>query len=301
LWTLGQEIDNDFYYGESFSQNKTMTAENNPYKKVCQWMYKYDPLKQPISAHQEGSYYIGKYTSAINSAFYNIEGHTWWANQWKPVLNYPLDFTAAIDFWYNGQNKPIINYEARYELLWTNSLGARIQGWIAFLNGMFGHGYGAVDMWLYKSHYDIENPTYRDGLVMSVEDKLMPWGKAINLSGGIETAYVKKFFEKLEWWKMEPCFNLNEDFIADGGYYSASHIGKDIYIAYFYDKVDEGFTKTTGSFIGLDDNAKYVYQWYNPVTNTYLEEKPATIKDGCFKIEERPTLQDWVITLKKIK
>lgn len=301
LWTLGQEVDNDFYYKECSMQNQTMTVENNPYKKVCELMYKYDPLKQPISAHQEGSYYIGKYTTAVNSAFRDIKGHTWWANQWKPVLNTPLDFTAPIDYWYNGQNKPSINYEARYELLWTNSLGARIQGWIALLNGMFGHGYGAVDIWLYKSTYDIEKPTHRDGLIMSVEDKLMPWGKSIDLPGGIEMAYMKEFFEKLEWWKLEPCFDLNEYFVGDHGYYSASHIGNDLYVAYFYDKVDDVFTKSTGTFLRLDKTAKYVYQWYDPTKNVYLEEKEAIIKDGTFKIEERPTLQDWVITLKKVK
>jgi hypothetical protein len=297
LWTLGQEIDNDFYYLENQKTNQTMNAENNPYKNVCEWLYKYDPLKQPISGHQEGSYFIGKFTTAANSAFRNVTGHTWWANQWKPVLNTPLDFTAAIDFWFNGQNKPSIVYEARYELLWTNSFGARIQGWIAILNGMFGHGYGAVDMWLYKSTYDIKNPTFRDGISMSVEGKLLPWGKTIDLPGGIQMTYMKQFFEKLEWWRLEPCFDLNEYFTGDHGYYSAAHIGNDTYVAYFYDKLDDVTTDITGTFKRLDDNASYTYRWFDPRTNEYSSEMPASVKNNEFKIPARPTKEDWVILL----
>ncbi len=299
LWTLGQEIDNDFYLGEVFSWNKYMTVENNPYKDVCRWMYKYDPLKQPISGHQEGSYNIGKYTTAVNSAFREIEGHTWWANQWKPVLNAPLDFTAAIDYWYNGQGKPSVVYEARYEYLWTNSFGARIQGWLAFLNGMYGHGYGVIDMWLYKSTYDIKNPTKRDGLTMSIEGKMMHWGETINLPGGIAMVYLKKFLEKLEWWKLEPCFDLKEYFETDHGYYSAAHIASDVYVAYFYDKIDDVTTDKTGTFKRLSENAEYTYQWYDPRNNLYSEEMPATVINGCFTLPSRPTKDDWVVLLKK--
>ncbi len=299
MWTLGQEIDNDFYYMENLKTNQTMTAENNPYKKVCEWMYRYDPLKQPISGHQEGSYFIGKFTTAVNSAFRNTKGHTWWANQWKPVLNAPLDFTGAIDYWYNGQNKPSVVYEARYELLWTNSTGARIQGWLAFLNGMYGHGYGAVDMWLYKSTYDIKNPTYRDGLCMSVEGKLLPWGETINLPGGIQMSYMKQFLEQYEWWRLEPCFDLNEYFETDHGYYSCAHIDSDLYIAYFYDKVDDVTTDKTGTVKRMDKNGEYTYQWYDPRTNTYLEELPAPVVDGSFTLPKRPTSEDWVVVIKK--
>ncbi len=299
LWTLGQEIDNDFYYFECLKTNQTMTAENNPYKDVCRWMHKYDPLKQPISGHQEGSYFIGKFTTAVNSAFRDVEGHSWWANQWKPVLNAPLDFTGAMDYWFNGQNKPAIVYEARYEYLWTNSVGARIQGWLAFLNGMYGHGYGVVDMWLYKSTYDIKNPTYRDGLTMSVEGKMLHWSETINLPGGIAMVYLKKFLEKLEWWKLEPCFDLKEHFEADHGYYSCAHIDSDIYVAYFYDKIDDVFTDITGTVKNMDKNASYTYQWYDPRKNIYLEEMPATVVNGSFTLPKRPTKEDWVIIIKK--
>lgn len=299
LWTLGQEVDNDFYYNECADTNHTLTKENNPYKKIAEMIHKYDPLKQPLSAHQEGSYYIGKFTTAINSAFREIPAHTWWANQWKPVLNAPLDFTAAIDYWYNGQNKPVINYEARYELLWTNSLGARIQGWIAFLNGMFGHGYGVVDMWLYKSTYDIKNPTRRDGIEISVEEKLTPWGKSIDLPGGKAMEYMKKFFLTFDWFRLIPCFDENKYFVADGGYYSAAHIDRDIFVAYFYGKIDGEFTKETGTFINLDENARYTYTWFDPETSVFLKTLPANVKGGCFALGERPSAKDWVVLIKK--
>ena len=73
----------------------------------------------------------------------------------------------------------------------------------------------------------------------------------------------------------------------------------DIYVAYFYDKIDSIATDITGQFYSLDDNCTYTYQWYDPRENVYLDEVTITSQNGTFTIPKRPTREDWVILLKK--
>ena len=299
MWTLGQEVDSNFL--RFVNMPLPFDRFHNPYIKICQWLYEYDPLKQPISAHQESCFRAGDQTSAVNSLFRETKGHSWWAAQWKVKLNVPTDFTAPIDYWCNGQNKPVINYEARYEQYWTNTRGARIQGWTSILNGMFGHGYGAVEIWLYKTHCDMIMDTLRDGVITTLETKRTPWYKSIELNGAYQMGYMRKFFEALPWWQLEPCFNLTKHFKADNEYYSAAHINDDLYVAYFYYKIDGIATDITGTFFVSDENAVYTYQWFDPRTGTYLEEMPAKITVNAFKIPPRPTKEDWVVMVKKEK
>jgi hypothetical protein len=300
MWTMAQEVDNDYYFNENTKANTTMDANNNPWKHVCQCIYKYDPHKNPISAHQEGAITIIKNTSASNSAFREIEGHTWWANQWKPKLDQPLDFSAARDYWTGGQNKPTVVYEGRYDLLWTNEYGARAQGWLAFLNGMYGHGYGAVDIWLYKSSYDIENDTVRDGITITTTDKATKWGTSVELPAGYQMGYMKEFLEKYEWWNLIPAFDNKEIFESATGTYSFATIGNDLYIGYLYDDISKEGTLLSGTVKGLDENAEYTYQWYNPRTNV-LGSKINIAKGSQFEIGEKPSAEDWVIVIEKVK
>ncbi len=302
MWTLAQEVDNDFYYMENQKTNATMNALNNPWKLVCESIYKYDPYKNPISGHQEGAITIINNTSASNSAFRDTVGHTWWASQWKPKLNEKLNFSAAQDYWASGQGKPSVVYEGRYASLWTNEYGARAQGWLAFLNGMYGHGYGAVDIWLYNSTYDIENDTVRDGITVTVEEKLTPWSKSIEFASGYQMGYMKDFLEQFEWWNLVPVFDNKDVFVSETGTYSFAKINDKVYIGYLYDDISKEGTRLSGTLKGLDENAEYTYYWFNPrtaVSGTKLSVKKT---DGDkFVIGEKPSNEDWVIVVEKVK
>ena len=138
FWTLGQEVDDDFY--GKFDRN------NNPYVKVCKWLYQYDPYRHPISAHQENAGHVTRTGNGKNvhaSLFQNVPGHTWYAVQWSHPLNVPFNLSVPQNFWNDGQGKPAILYEGKYCYLWTQDFGARAQGWYAYLTGLYGYGYGA--------------------------------------------------------------------------------------------------------------------------------------------------------------
>ncbi len=305
MYTLAQEVDNDFYYKRD-NNNTTMNADNNPWKFVCKSLYKYDPYKNPISAHQESvrSYPVAKNdnsTGASNSAFRNVEGHTWWATQWKARLSDKFDYTALYDYWANGQGKPVVSYEANYEGLWTNDFGARAQGWIAFLNGMAGHGYGAVDMWYYNSTYDTDADTVRDGVTITVETKKTPWSTSIEYAAGYEMGYMRKFFEQYEWWKLVPAFDNKMVFTPQASHCMTASIGTDLYITYIFDGIANKGTTLTGTYMSLDADAEYTYQWFNPRTSAMSDPVKAEKNGKTFKVGARPTAEDWVLVVQKVK
>ena len=297
LWTTAQEVDNDFYHGRIINgkdDNPYYDATTNPWKLVANYIYKYDPFKHPQTAHMEFSSIGGDGTVASTSSFRDLPGHTWFGAQWAPVKNAQLDFRIPQDYWNNGQGKPCINYEGLYDHLWTNEFGARMQGWTAYLNGMYGVGYGAADIWLYNSTYDIDKPTIREGITISVADKQTKWQQSIEFPSAYQMGYMHNFFSSIEWWNLIPRFDDNTWFINNGSFYSLASKDNNLLVVYFYNNTNSN----TGTLKNLV-NTQYTVQWYNPINGKYNTVTTATITDGSYSIGNKPDNQDWVLLLKK--
>ncbi len=297
LWTLGQEVDNDFYYTRG--DQRAFQKEDNPFKDIAKGLYKGDQHKQPLTAHME--YFNIDSNPEIDgaapskSSFRDVEGHSWWGYQWGNSLNSPLDFTFAKDGWLNGQDKVLILYESRYEGLWTMSFGARSEGWTAYLNGLYGYGYGAIDIWLYKSTYDIDRETNDGRDIVKPEDKQTPWSVSIEYETVKHLKYMRDFFEKLEWWKLIPRFDSPAYFTPEKEtYYSIASDERKTIVLYFY---NDGFE--TGALKNLD-KCEYTYQWFNPRTGEY-SEKRSFWPDAhrIYRIGNRPEKLDMVLLVEK--
>ena len=301
MYTVAQEIDNDYYSGMNIT----------PWKYVCESLYRQDPYKNPISAHQEAAEHEinnSKYneTAASNSSFRDVTGHTWWATQWKAKLNDSFDYEIVKDYWNNGQGKPIVSYEGNYDGYWTNEYGARAQGWVAFLNGMAGHGYGTIDMWAYNSNFDSEALVERNGVTISVEGKRTHWGTSIKYATGDQMGYMREFFENYEWWNLTPAFGDSDKFSKSASHFLLASTGNDLYIAYIFDGIAKTGTTRTGTIKNLDRYADYTYQWFNPRTGEISEPKTANTEYNLFsgtkfEIGSRPTAEDWVLVVQKVK
>jgi hypothetical protein len=314
LWTTGQEVDNDFYFDRG-DQNH-FDAKSNPWKKVLAWVHEYDPYRHPGTAHME---FLGgapepetfppknerpKYgygVQASTSSFRDVPGHSWYGVQWTPPHESEIHWRPIKDFWENGQGKPVVNYEGSYDHLWTLGDGARQQGWIAYLNGMFGHGYGAIDIWFYKSNYDMDKDTVRGSVIVTVEHKKTAWTTSLEFPSARELGlHMKAFFASLEWWKLTPRFNDPKWFMpANTAWHSLATIDTDVFVLYLYNRT----TTATGTLCNLRDTA-YTAQWFDPRTGAYLDlgtftpQKDAS-GEGCrWRIPAKPSAADWVLLVK---
>ncbi len=324
IWTLGQEVDNDFYWSET--NHPEWGLKNNPYKLVAEYIAKHDAYDHPLSPHQENTgetvaYGNGKgasdkcriyYRDAYPSCFRNVKAHNFYAAQWHPTKTEQINFNIGKDYWYNSQGKPVVNYEGQYCYLWTKNFGSRMQGWVAYLNGMYGYGWGGHDTWSYLNIYDEENDS-SDGVdIITSEEKInATWQDALEYKSSYQVGYMREFFEKTEWYNLIPRFNNRAYFVpANNVYYSyASNEGNTEIVVYFYSFTDESVAQKantkfyggikTGTVGNLVPNGSYTYQWFDPISGEYSEECEFTAtKLGTYYIGDKPQATDMALLIR---
>lgn len=308
MWTLGQEVDNDFYYGKGHGQTE-WTAAENPYVRVATFIRSFDAYAHPLTAHQESTWDVsvtGRGTGAATStndltrgrsAFADLAsaktcGHNWWGVQWSPRLdNGPQRFEVLRDFWEDP--RPAVNYEGRYCGLWALDFGARAQVWISFLSGFCGQGYGAADLWLFKSTYDMAKPSKNEVESISLEVKHTPWRKALEFESANQMPHFRTFMSALPWWKLKPDFDTKAHFrpaAGIGGAYASAADGDGIVVVYVYDRT----STAAGTLCGLAAGADYRIESFNPRTGESRDIglRPAS-SDGTIDLPDRGDRGDW--------
>ena len=325
MWTLGQEVDKDFY--SERDPSRPWNALNNPYKLVAEYISVYDVYSHPLTAHQEYSGLTSAYGSggernekltaynggANPSSFRDVPAHTFYAAQWSPSLVGGDGTGVQKDFWYNAQGKPAINYEGRYCYLWTKNFGARAQGWLAYLNGMYGYGWGGQDTWSYLNPYG-KNEDSDDGVdVITAEEKTAAtWRDSLEYPSSYQVGYMRSFLEDGKWWELIPRFDNKAYFVPEKNVYSvcASNKENTEIVLYFYSFTDpsvaqrvnttENGGNATGTVGMLRPNTEYAYQWFDPITGAYGEE--LTFRStalGTYFLGEKPSATDWAIRIKR--
>ena len=313
MWTLAQECDNDFFWVQKadFHGHKTWGLANNPYRYVAEYFGKHDPYKHPLSAHMEGV----SMTNASDSAFREIEAHTWYASQGSPKVTGESIVDNYIDFWENGQGKPAIRYESYYWMVQTKDFGARARCWMSLLSGMAGCGYGAQGGWYYNGSYEA-NREEDDGVdTITVEEKAAhktDWKGALKAESSIQVTYMRNFFENRvgDWYNLIPRFDDVEYLERDIGAYAvmASNADNTKAVIYFYNFSDTTLAQkpnavNSGTYTGvlkkLEAGARYEFLWFNPVTGKAVK-KGSFLADelGQWRIPEKDTC-DMVLYISK--
>ncbi|MDR1524632.1 MAG: DUF4038 domain-containing protein [Tannerella sp.] len=301
LWTCAQECDNDFYFDREGNQ-KAFDAGTNPWKTVLEALHRYDAYHHPLSAHMEYASGTapedGHGTIASNSSFKYLDGHNWYACQWSPAKKEQFDFRVPENFWNSDVTKPTVNYEGHYDHFWTNTFGARMQGWTAFLNGMAGYGYGAAGIWLIINRYpddlagayDLDRDTDSE---LTREVKRMTWDRALLLPAAEQLGiHMRRFLESMEWWKLTPRFGDPQWGSFPGAFYALATLDSDAYVCYFYHP-----DRTTGHFRQMHSEKTYTARWYDPETGEYRDigaVKPDS--SGVWEIPPKPDERDWVLS-----
>lgn len=283
MWTTTQEGDND-YYGYN-----GCTASNNPWIYVMTYVDKYDVYNHPTTCHQE---YTGE-TTVNNSSFGTLEGHDWYASQFSFNLqnNSILPFSTLRQYYDNGGEKPVVNYEGKYDHFWIGTFGARAQGWVAFLNGCFGYGYGVQPIWsIVWANYGEQTPT-TDGV--EEYERGLNWVEGLYADAGQQLIFMKDFLTQYEWYKLVPCFSGSKYFAPSGNTnYSAAHVDSDLYIGYFF-----GHGKNVlGTFKNMQ-NGVYEVTWLNCRTGETIS-KEITVEDNTYTVEGKGDDGDWAIAVK---
>lgn len=331
MWTLGQEVDNDFYWDRNgHNGHDKWSYVNNPYRLVAEYINKYDAYKHPLTAHQENT----GATKVGNSAFNDVAGHNWFAAQWSPSINGNVSQNVVKEY-YNS-SKPVVLYEGRYCHLWTKNFGARMQGWVAYLSGMYGYGWGGQDTWSYKNTYD-EGSDSSDGLdkILSAQKKMAKYEDSYTYTSAIEMGYMRTFFENKvgAWNKLIPSVASGVSFRGDSGafgviaatkeknkavlylYNTASRTALDTaganryhpddtsrrypyYNSPYPENSNSGSPGAAGTVSGLQ-NGSYALTWFDPVKNSYSSGGNVTVSGGSVHLPQKPYSGDMVLLLTK--
>ena len=290
MWATTQEGDND-YYGVDRG-DCAATPETNPWLKAIDYVHKYDAYNHPSTCHQEH----WSFTSVNNSNFGQLESHTWYASQYNTPLNSSINWELMREYWNNPGSKPVVNYEGRYDHFWTGTEGSRAQGWIAYMNGQVGYGYGVQPIWsIFWAQNGITNFNSKDE---SGEFRMdANWVEGLYADAGRQVSYIKSYLSKYEWWRLTPCFNTSYFYVPGSCKYSVCHIGNELYLGYFYGNNTNG---KLGKLTAMA-NGEYEVRWFNCITGEYGDAFTVTITDGVYQLPEKPDTGDWVISVEKLK
>lgn len=287
MWATTQEGDND-YYGVDRG-DCAATPETNPWLKVIDYVHKYDAYNHPSTCHQEH----WSFTSVNNSNFGQLESHTWYASQYNTPLNSSINWELMREYWNNPGSKPVVNYEGRYDHFWTGTEGSRAQGWIAYMNGQVGYGYGVQPIWsIFWAQNGITDFNSKDE---SGEFRMdANWVEGLYADAGRQVSYIKSYLSKYEWWRLTPCFNTSYFYVPGSCKYSVCHIGNELYLGYFYGNNTNG---KLGKLTAMA-NGEYEVQWFSCITGEYGDAFTVTVTDGTYTLPAKPDAGDWVISVK---
>ncbi|WP_189001241.1 LamG domain-containing protein, partial [Paenibacillus nasutitermitis] len=156
-------------------------------------------------------------------------------------------------------------------------------------SGSLGFGYGAQGIW---------NDLYAEDDYGVKYGEWLGWYDGLNLPGGAQMGYMKRFYTALDWWKLVPRFGDTAwaDFVKPGKT-SLKSDGNESYVVYFYDN-----DRKTGRLKQMDDDSAYRAQWFDPLTGLYYPlNEPVTSSSGAWCIPLKPNAADWVLLVEKEK
>jgi hypothetical protein len=161
--------------------------------------------------------------------------------------------------------KPVLDGEPCYEdhpINWNKENGwfdefdSRRAGWWSMLAGACGNTYGNHNIW------QMWQPG-REKISMA----RTPWQQALNYPGAFQAGYMKSFFEKIEWQKLEP----KNEIVKSG----PNTNGKDVLAAV----ADDGSFLVAYSPWGMNfkldltilRSKELKASWFNPRNNAYIK------------------------------
>jgi hypothetical protein len=155
-------------------------------------------------------------------------------------------------------------------------------------SGCCGYTYGAQGSW---------NNSWDYGDFETVWGTL-PWFAGVELSGGEQMGYMRRFYESFRWWKMRPVTDVFTTTSGENTLFNlpatTADADRSTIVVYF----GETYRQDVGSarLVGLREEV-YDLRWFDPRTGEWITATDAALAvDGTLDLPMAPLLsEDWLL------
>jgi hypothetical protein len=194
--------------------------------------------------------------------------------------------------WNKNPVKLVIDTEGMYDGRGNNEgdnwreKDVRKIGWLSWLSGALGYTYGGG-----KGPDKLIGSKGGVWLLNKDKDSYDYWEKAMEWNSAHQMSYMKKFFQSIGWWRLQPAAELIVNQASDSAtrMAAAKSFEGDLLVAYLPDNshIELDISSLTPGLHGT---------WFSPVSGDVFPAKEELNKDRC-KIFRRPREGDWVLLL----
>jgi len=191
--------------------------------------------------------------------------------------------------------RPVIEGETNYEAILNKNTvtagGVRRAAWHAMQHGCAGFTYGAHGLWY---------PYWRRSDKTFVNwGRPVPWWESVRLPGADHVGVMKRFYERLPWWRMQPWpeavhTTLN---VKDGARPSVRGCTSPLVVAVYF---PPKFPARVDVTLALPRGARPATAvWFDPRTGAERSAPlPRRQGAGRWRLPARPDSRDWVLVLR---
>lgn len=279
IWTIGQEIDPTMY-GRYTHEKGNLGL----WFSVARAIEDHDAYRQVIMPHMENT---GDATASHS---------TWKDHSFHHAFGAQIETwnsAAARDYWEHEPPKPAVMYETRYDGFWSDDDGALSAGYRSFQLGMFGYGYGASGIW--NDVYSRPGEPLDAGTDYELPERYDWWFDGAAKPTGDRLQHLRRFYEEVQWWRLEPRFDDPSWGILDDASYLAT-IDRETYVI-LLDRPN--WASTNGMLVGLEPRP-HTAIWFDPRTGERTPAgEPFTPDHGRWRLPAAPTPDFWVVLIRR--
>jgi len=201
---------------------------------------------------------------------------------------------------YRRQNrKPVLEGECTYEgIFGFSDEVVRHNAYKAIQSGACGFTYGSHGLW-YPTQDERDDKFSEWG-------RPLPWWEALRRPGGAHMGFLRKCYEMVEWWKLEPvraeeALDLDPFYESDGQRVTVKADGDRVAVIHFPDG-----PFPSGQPIGLRawlrmgaDGEQYHIARFDPRTGTADSLGVMKVSSGLIALPPLPDQRDWVMIVQK--
>jgi hypothetical protein len=246
-----------------------------------------DPYRRAMSVHPW--YHVGDKHQAWTEAwcdFIMIQGGHWGDGNTPPASVYLEAYRTG---------KPCLEGETNYEAIHAGHpvtpTGVRLCAYHSIQHGGFGFTYGSHGLW-----YPNENEA---DTTFSEWGKTRPWWVALKDAGADHLGHLRKLYESLPWWTLQPwpdAISIASQDPATRRPCAKGCLSPLTIVVYF----PQGFPYDEPVWIRLAKPVPGVLKgsWFDPRTGKSTDVSLGTLESGTdLLLPPRPSDEDWVLTI----